>query len=114
MGIRNPVLACYAARTEKEADEKASGLYTLWYGHQQDLETNLVIVEAKAPEEIGKGQKQWFVIWMGIVGGTLARMFANMAGGWDDHSIYQAIVLGMIVPSFVPSSMSFYELVIRV
>lgn len=32
--------------------------YALWYGQQQDLETNLVIVEAKAPEEIGKGQKQ--------------------------------------------------------
>ena len=32
--------------------------YALWYGQQQDLETNLVIVEAKAPEEMGKGQKQ--------------------------------------------------------
>jgi hyaluronan synthase len=35
-------------------------------------------------------------------------MFANMAG-WDETSIHQAIVLGMIVPSAV----SFYGLVIR-
>ncbi|GLI73655.1 hypothetical protein PoHVEF18_001875 [Penicillium ochrochloron] len=61
----------------------------------------------------GQAWKRWndlgfFVVWMGIVGGTLARMFANMAG-WDETSVHQAIVLGMIVPSAV----SFYGLVIR-
>jgi hypothetical protein len=57
MEIRNPVLACYAAWTEKK-NLNGRPDYALWYGQQQDLETNLVIVEAKAPEEIGKGQKQ--------------------------------------------------------
>ncbi|KAJ5804345.1 uncharacterized protein N7518_000648 [Penicillium psychrosexuale] len=32
--------------------------YTLWYGEHEDLETNLVIVETKTSDEIGKGQKQ--------------------------------------------------------
>jgi hypothetical protein len=32
--------------------------YALWYGDQENLETNLVIVEAKAPEEIGRGVNQ--------------------------------------------------------
>lgn len=61
----------------------------------------------------GKAWKRWndlgfFVVWMGIVGGTLVRMFANMAG-WDEMSIFKAIVLGMSVPSAV----SFYGLVVR-
>ncbi|CRL28903.1 unnamed protein product [Penicillium camemberti] len=60
----------------------------------------------------GKAWKRWkdlgfFVVWMGVVGGTLARMFANMAG-WDETRIFQAIVLGMVVPS----AASFYGLVI--
>lgn len=32
--------------------------YALWYGAQEDLETNLVIVEAKTIEELGKGERQ--------------------------------------------------------
>lgn len=32
--------------------------YALWYGHQGDLETNLVIVEAKTRDGLGKGQTQ--------------------------------------------------------
>ena len=61
----------------------------------------------------GKAWKRWkdlgfFIIWMGIVGGTFARIFANMAG-WKDARLFQAIVLGMIVPSAV----SFYGLVVR-
>jgi hypothetical protein len=32
--------------------------YSLWYGAQANLETNLVIVEAKTREELGKGERQ--------------------------------------------------------
>jgi len=32
--------------------------YALWYGAQANLETNLVIVEAKTTDEIGKGERQ--------------------------------------------------------
>ncbi|OQD77933.1 hypothetical protein PENDEC_c002G02437 [Penicillium decumbens] len=61
----------------------------------------------------GQAWKRWndlgfFVVWMGIVGGTAARMAAHMAG-WDDWSIYQAIAWGIVVPS----ALSFYGLVIR-
>jgi hypothetical protein len=31
--------------------------YALWYGAQANLETNLVIVESKAREELGKGER---------------------------------------------------------
>ena len=40
-----------AARMEKEEVKR-------WCGHQASLETNLVIVGAKAPDEIGKGEDQ--------------------------------------------------------
>ena len=32
--------------------------YALWYGAQANLETNLVIVEAKTQDELGKGERQ--------------------------------------------------------
>ena len=39
--------------------KKLSGCqdYTLWYRHQQNPETNLIIVGAKALEKIGKKEK---------------------------------------------------------
>lgn len=48
----------------------------------------------------------FFVVWMGIVGGTAGRMLANMAG-WEDHGA--AITWGILGPAMV----SFYALVIR-
>jgi hypothetical protein len=45
---------------------------------------------------------------MEIAGGTLGRLFVNMAV-WDKMSIFRAIVLCMIVPSAV----SLYGLVVR-
>lgn len=61
----------------------------------------------------GQAWKRWndlgfFVIWMGIVGGTLGRMTASKAG-WDDGSTMQAIFWGVLIPTAV----SFYGLVIR-
>lgn len=32
--------------------------YALWYGAQANLETNLVVVEAKTRDELGKGERQ--------------------------------------------------------
>lgn len=32
--------------------------YSLWYGHQQDMETNLVVVEAKTTDALDSGLKQ--------------------------------------------------------
>ncbi|OQE19953.1 hypothetical protein PENSTE_c014G05394 [Penicillium steckii] len=61
----------------------------------------------------GQAWKRWndlgfFVIWMGIVGGTLGRMTASKFG-WDDGSTMQAIFWGVLIPTAV----SFYGLVVR-
>ncbi|KAJ5796224.1 uncharacterized protein N7518_004764 [Penicillium psychrosexuale] len=40
--------------------------YALWYGAQANLETNLVIVEAKSREKLGKGERQ-LLGYMGLV-----------------------------------------------
>ncbi|KAJ6111558.1 hypothetical protein N7523_007619 [Penicillium sp. IBT 18751x] len=40
--------------------------YALWYGAQANLETNLLIVEAKTPDELGKGERQ-LLGYMGLV-----------------------------------------------
>ncbi|KAJ5310797.1 uncharacterized protein N7443_003258 [Penicillium atrosanguineum] len=40
--------------------------YALWYGAQANVETNLVIVEAKTSDEIGKGERQ-VLAYMGLV-----------------------------------------------
>ncbi|KAI3112830.1 hypothetical protein CBS147333_3338 [Penicillium roqueforti] len=40
--------------------------YALWYGAQANLETNLVIVEAKTSDEIGKSECQ-VLAYMGLV-----------------------------------------------
>ncbi|KAJ5908321.1 hypothetical protein N7495_001003, partial [Penicillium taxi] len=58
-----------------------------------------------------KAWKRWndlgfFVVWMGIFGGTAARMTAQMVG-WDD--VFTFIVLGALIPS----ALSFYSLVVR-
>ncbi|KAJ5988768.1 hypothetical protein N7481_003978 [Penicillium waksmanii] len=61
----------------------------------------------------GQAWKRWndlgfFVVWMGIVGGTLGRMTASKAG-WDDGGTMQAIFWGVLIPTAV----SFYGLVVR-
>ncbi|KAJ5103313.1 hypothetical protein N7532_003842 [Penicillium argentinense] len=61
----------------------------------------------------GQAWKRWndlcfFVVWMGIVGGTLARMLASKAG-WADGDIMQAVFWGILIPTAV----SFYGLVVR-
>ncbi|KAJ5888203.1 hyaluronan synthase [Penicillium taxi] len=60
----------------------------------------------------GQAWKRWkdlgfFVVWMGIVGGVVARMAAQMAG-WDEIRIIKAIALGVVIPSAI----SFYGLVV--
>lgn len=50
----------------------------------------------------------FFVVWMGIVGGSVARMAASTAG-WDEQSTLRAILWGVVIPSIV----SFYGLVVR-
>ena len=61
----------------------------------------------------GKARKRWndlgfFVVWMGIVGGTIARIAAQSAG-LDGHSLFKAIVCGIVIPSAV----TFYGLIVR-
>ncbi len=43
--------------------------YALWYGAQSNMETNLVVVEAKTREELGKGEKQ-LLAYMGMSAAT--------------------------------------------
>ena len=65
-------------------------------------------VELSKREQAWKRMKDlgFFVVWMGIVGGTAARLVAHMAG-WANHGT--VIMWGMIIPTL----MSFYGLVIR-
>ncbi|KAB8074414.1 hypothetical protein BDV29DRAFT_173703 [Aspergillus leporis] len=66
--------------------------------------------------EMSKREQFWkraydlgfFVVWMGIVGGTTARIVAGYAG-WDAAATAKALFLGIVVPSTV----SFYGLLVR-
>ncbi|KAJ5232216.1 hypothetical protein N7468_005172 [Penicillium chermesinum] len=60
----------------------------------------------------GQAWKRWndlgfFVVWMGVVGGTAARMAATHLG-WTDEGVFLAIVWGICIPAAV----SLYGLVI--
>jgi hyaluronan synthase len=55
--------------------------------------------------------KRWydvgfFVVWMGIVGATAARLLGSIAG-WDDGTTFLAMLAGLVIPS----SVSFYALI---
>ncbi|KAB8229487.1 hypothetical protein BDV23DRAFT_182447 [Aspergillus alliaceus] len=66
--------------------------------------------------ELSKREQFWkraydlgfFVVWMGIVGGTAARIVSGYAG-WDAAGTAKAILLGVVVPSAV----SFYGLLVK-
>ncbi|KAF9886754.1 hypothetical protein FE257_011131 [Aspergillus nanangensis] len=70
----------------------------------------------RSTSEMHKQSQTWkrfkdlgfFVVYMGIVGGTLARLAAESAG-WDPGATFRAIVWGMLVPSAV----AFYGLIVR-
>jgi hyaluronan synthase len=57
--------------------------------------------------------KKWhdlgfFVVWMGVLGGTVARILGGLLA-WGDGELYRAIWVGLLAPSAV----TFYALILR-
>ncbi|KAL3485647.1 hypothetical protein BJX62DRAFT_242728 [Aspergillus germanicus] len=81
--------------------------FALWYGNREDLETNMVVVEAKRLHDAGQGVPQ-AIIYMAILhkarkqaGRTNSPIYGIATDSWDWHFLRLDPISGVVSTHFV-------------